>query len=106
MGAWNYGYGALNRLSTATTAANAPAPYAGNYGCRASDAFGNRTAQSISTTSCASSSPLTSWASYSINNRFTNTNRPLAASPAILWATCSTMDGTCISATVLAACVR
>ena len=75
MGQWSFSYDSLNRLTAAAAAANAPAPYANNYGCWSYDAFGNRLSQSMSTTACGSSPPLTSWANYDANNRFTNTSQ-------------------------------
>jgi RHS repeat-associated protein len=75
MGAWSFSYDSLNRLSAAAAATNAPAPYAGNYGCWSYDAFGNRLAQAVSTTPCANNPPLTSWANYNANNQFTNTSQ-------------------------------
>ncbi len=77
MGAWGFTYDTPNRLTTATIASNAPAPYASNYGCWSYDSFGNRSAQSMSTTPCGSNPPLTSWANYNGNNQFTNTNHAL-----------------------------
>jgi len=62
MGSWTFTYDTLNRLTTATAAANAPAPYANNIGRWSYDDFGNRLSQSISTTPCANNPPLTSWA--------------------------------------------
>jgi RHS repeat-associated protein len=75
MGVWSFGYDSLNRLTAAASATNAPAPYAGNYGCWSYDAFGNRTAQAVSTTPCANNPPLTSWANFNANNRFTSTSQ-------------------------------
>ena len=43
MGTWTFTYDTLNRLVTASAAANAPAPYAGVNGCWSYDQFGNRT---------------------------------------------------------------
>ena len=81
MGTWSFTYDSLNRLATATAAANAPAPYAGNYGCWSYDAFGNRLSQSMSTTPCNATPPLTSWASYNANNQFINTSAALGGVP-------------------------
>jgi RHS repeat-associated protein len=68
MGTWSFTYDSLNRLATANAAANAPAPYAGNYGCWSYDSFGNRLSQSMSTTACGSSPPpLMSWANYTVD---------------------------------------
>ena len=77
MGAWGFSYDTLNRLSTASAAANAPAPYAGNYGCWTYDAFGNRTMEAMSTTACTSNPAPTSWANLSPanNNRLAGTNQ-------------------------------
>lgn len=77
MGTWNFGYDAMNRLSTATAGANVPGAYAGDYGCWSYDAFGNRTSGAMSTTPCASNPPLMSWASQSTanNNQMAATNQ-------------------------------
>jgi len=80
MGTWNFSYDTLNRLSTTTAATNAPAPYAGNYGCWSYDAFGNRTSQSMSTTSCGSNPALASWAQYNGTINGTNNNQMSATS--------------------------
>jgi hypothetical protein len=75
MGEWSFSYDAVDRLAAATAVGHNPAPYANNYGCWSYDAFGNRLSQSMSTTACGSSPPLTSWANYDANNRFTNTSQ-------------------------------
>jgi RHS repeat-associated protein len=77
MGSWNFSYDTLNRLvSSQNTAASSATPqFAGNYGCWSYDGFGNRLSQAISTTPCASSPPLMSWANYNSNNQFTSTSQ-------------------------------
>jgi RHS repeat-associated protein len=76
MGTWNFSYDTLNRLvSSQNTAASSATPqFAGNYGCWSYDAFGNRLSQAISTTPCAGTPPLTSWATYNASNQFTATS--------------------------------
>jgi RHS repeat-associated protein len=46
----------------------AAAPYPSQIGCWSYDAFGNRLSESMSTTACANSPTLTSWAQYNISN--------------------------------------
>jgi RHS repeat-associated protein len=67
MGAWAFSYDTLNRLSTATAGASAPAAFAGEYGCWSYDSFGNRLMQSMSTTPCTNNPPLMSWANYTVD---------------------------------------
>ena len=59
MGAWNFGYDTLNRLTSANASSGG---YAGQYGCWIYDSFGNRTLEAYSTatsTPCANmNSPL------------------------------------------------
>jgi RHS repeat-associated protein len=79
MGTWSFTYDTLNRLATATVAANAPAPYAGKYGCWAYDSFGNRTVQSLQSSSCPAQSAFT-WV-YGANNRVTGVIPPGGTQP-------------------------
>ena len=51
MGNWTYKYDPLNRLQSASASTGA---YQNQYGCWAYDSFGNRTAESFSTTACQS----------------------------------------------------
>ena len=76
MGAWGFGYDALNRLVAAMNYATTSATqqYANNYGCWSYDSFGNRLLESISTTPCTGTPPLTSWAQYNSSNRMTATH--------------------------------
>ena len=72
MGTWSFSYDAVDRLITAQAGSNVPGAYAGIYGCWGYDSFGNRTAESMSTTACTGSPYLASWATYSysaLNNR-------------------------------------
>jgi RHS repeat-associated protein len=83
MGTWNFTYDTLNRLVTShnTAASSATPQYANNYGCWSYDSFGNRTAQSISTTACpAQPSALAPTANYNSSNRVTWTSVNAAGS--------------------------
>ena len=83
MGAWNFSYDSLNRLTTAqnTAASSATPQFANNYGCWSYDSFGNRTAQAISTTACpAQPSALAPTAAYNASNRVTWTSVNAAGS--------------------------
>jgi RHS repeat-associated protein len=89
MGAWSFQYDTLNRLVTAQNTSTTPASgqfansaqFAGYYGCWSYDNFGNRLSQAISTTPCANTPPLTSWAQYNGtvngtgNNQMSATNQ-------------------------------
>ena len=82
MGTWDFTYDTLNRLVTADSAADAPAPFANNYGCWTYDAFGNRTAESVSGTNCGSNPPRASFASYAPgSNQFSTTSQSLSGVP-------------------------
>lgn len=77
MGAWNFSYDALSRLTTAedTATTSTSIQYANNWGCWSYDAFGNRTSQSMSSTPCGNNPPLTSWAQYNGTVNGTNNNQ-------------------------------
>jgi RHS repeat-associated protein len=82
MGTWDFTYDTLNRLATADSAADAPAPYTNNYGCWTYDGFGNRLSESMSTTACASNPPLASSANYiSGANQFSTTSQSPSGVP-------------------------
>jgi RHS repeat-associated protein len=76
-GSWSFSYDTLNRLTTAqnTSTTSTSAQYANNWGCWVYDAFGNRLSQSMSTTACGSSPPLTSWTQYNGTVNGTNNNQ-------------------------------
>jgi RHS repeat-associated protein len=82
MGAWNFSYDTLNRLSTAQNTATTPtsAQYANNWGCWSYDAFGNRLSQSMSTTACSNGPTPSSWAQYNGTVNGTNNNQMSATS--------------------------
>jgi YD repeat-containing protein len=80
MGSWQYGYDTLNRLSNSTAGSGVPSIYAGNFGCWAYDAFGNRTMEAMSTTACGNNPPLMSWAQYNGTVNGTNNNQMSATS--------------------------
>ncbi len=82
MGTWDFTYDTLNRLVTADSAADAPAPFTNNYGCWSYDTFGNRTAESMSGTNYGSNPPLASFASYAPgSNQFASTSQSLGGVP-------------------------
>jgi len=71
-GSWNYTYDTLNRLLTATPTSG---PYAGQHGCWAYDAFGNRTAENWQSAACATpETNVPATASYNTNNLVTWTS--------------------------------
>lgn len=53
-GTWNFGYDALNRLTSAIPGAGANSSYSGQNLCMAYDGFGNRTASGFQSSSCPS----------------------------------------------------
>jgi RHS repeat-associated protein len=74
MGAWNFSYDSLNRLTTAqnTAASSATPQYAGQNLCWSYDSFGNRTTQQIQSAACSSTPAPT--AAYTSSNRVTWTS--------------------------------
>jgi RHS repeat-associated protein len=77
MGTWTFTPDTLNRLVTShnTAVTSTSTQFSGDYGCWIYDAFGNRLSQSMSTTACTSSPPLTSWAQYNGTVNGTNNNQ-------------------------------
>jgi YD repeat-containing protein len=72
MGTWNFTYDAFNRLQSgsAVSSVSGSQDFTGQNLCLAYDSFGNRTAQSMQTTSCPSQeSSLTPTESYNSNNQ-------------------------------------
>jgi hypothetical protein len=70
-------YDALNRLTSSknTAVTGASTHYANFWGCWSYDSFGNRLSESISSTACGSTPPMTSWANYNASNRMVSTNQ-------------------------------
>lgn len=70
-GNWTYTYDPLNRLQMASASTGA---FANQNGCWSYDSFGNRTAESFSTSSCPSSeTSVTATASYNSSNQIAGT---------------------------------
>lgn len=80
MGAWNFYYDSLNRLSNSQNVGttSTSTSYAGMYGCWSYDSFGNRTSEATSTTTCNNNPPLTTWSAFNANNQLVNTSQAIA----------------------------
>ena len=66
MGTWQYGYDALNRLTSGNAGGG---PYNGQYTCWTYDNFGNRLMQAVSSTPCGNNPTPSFWAHYSAKNQ-------------------------------------